>query len=247
MVFEIEKRSSTSHELKAFESFASRGILLFRQNYQENDLIVDLILERGLRLSALVRGGQKSIKRFGGKLEPLKLLNFQLRSPKGLSSFEKLFSLEATDVVEVFDEYKKTWNSLNEGLFYTEFFRDLFPRGDLEPWMYQNALKSLVAGNHLCLEAGEDWRRLYVWFYFSSQLGFGLLGDKGLFARLFSEEQHTEWSALFTETLFSDKAVKFLEGQCGKVLEKKILRDLYSDWMQRSHLKCKSLESWAML
>lgn len=247
MVFEVEKRNSASHELKSFESFASRGMLLYRQNYQESDLIVDLVLERGLRLSALVRGGQKSVKRFGGKLEPLKLLNFQLRAPKGLASFEKLFSLEATDVVEVFDDYKKTWSSLNEGLFYTEFFRDLFPRGELEPWMYENALKTVLAGNHLCAEEGQDWRRLYVWFYFSRRTGFGVLGDKGLFAKIFDESTHAEWVSLFEENIFSERSVQFLHQQGGKVLEKKVIRDLYSDWIQRSHLKCKSIESWAML
>lgn len=246
MVFEVEKRNSASHELKSFESFASRGMLLFRQNYQESDLIVDLVLERGLRLSALVRGGQKSVKRFGGKLEPLKLLNFQLRAPKSLPHFEKLFSLEATDVVEVFDDYKKTWSSLNEGLFYTEFFRDLFPKGELEPWMYEHSLKTVLAGNHLCLEEGEDWRRLYVWFYFSSRAGYGVLGDKGLFSKIFDDSMHAQWVALFEESLFSDNAVQFLHQQRGKVLEKKVLRDLYSDWIQRSHLKCKSIESWAM-
>lgn len=247
MVLEIEKRNSTGHELRSFHSFASRGLLLFRQNYQENDLIVDLLLEKHFRISALVRGGQKSVKRFGGKLEPLKILNLQLRAPKGVVNFEKLFSLEAADIVESFDEYKLGWNELNEGLFYTEFFRDLFPRGDLESWMYEEAVKTLVAGNHLCSLDGNDWRRLYVWFYFSKRAGFGVLGDKGLFSKVFLEEKHSAWLALFDQPFFSDQAVSFLNEHCGKVLEKKVIRDLYSDWMQRSHLKCKSIESWAQL
>jgi hypothetical protein len=171
MVLEIQKRNSTGHELKSFTSFSSRGILLYRQNYQENDLIVDLLLEKHVRLSALVRGGQKSLKRFGGKLEPLKLLSMQLRAPKGVVSFDKLFSLEAADIVESFDEYRSGWNQLNEGLFYTEFFRDFFPKGDMESWMYEQALKTLVAGSHLCSDAGHDWRRVYVWFYFSKHEG----------------------------------------------------------------------------
>ncbi len=246
MVSEIEKRNSTSHELKAFESFRSRGLLLYRQNYQESDLIVDLLLDVGLRISALVRGGQKSIKRFGGKLEPLKVLNFQLRAPRGFVNYDKLFSLEAADVVESFDEYKNTWSSLSEGLFYTELFRDLSQKGEIEPWIYETALKVLIAGNHLSSDGASDWRRLYVWCYFSKQAGFGVLGDKGIFAQSVGEE-YAIWETLFTENLFSEKVVNFLTSQEGKVLEKKVIRDLYSDWMQRSHLKCKSLEAWAMI
>lgn len=246
MVFEIEKRSSASHELTAFEAFSASGLILYRQPYQESDLILDLLLDRDLRLSALVRGGQKSIKRFGGKLEPLKLLNFQLRAPKGLVTFEKLFSVEAADVIEIFDEYKNNWNALTEGLFYTEFFRDLFPKGDLESWIYRDSLKVLVAGNHLANDPAGDWRRLYVWCYFSKELGFGVLGDRGLFAQSLGEE-YDNWVTIFDEKLFSEPVVDFIARQSGRVLEKKVLRDLYSDWIQRSHLKCKSLESWIML
>lgn len=246
MVFEIEKRNSASHELRSFESFSTEAILLFRQNYQENDLIVDLLLEKQLRLSALVRGGQKSLKRFGGKLEPLKLLRLQLRSPKGSVSFDKLFSLETADIVESYDEYRCGWNELNEGLFYIELFRDLFPKGDLESWMYNFAQQVLVAGRHLCSDSGADWRRLYVWFYFSKKMGYGLLGDKGLFLQVMGEDQFAEWQTLFEETLFSSKTLPVFQQLAGMVLEKKVIRDLYSDWIQRSHLKCKSIESWAM-
>jgi hypothetical protein len=245
MVFEFEKRAASS-ELKAFESFRARGFLLFRQNYQENDLIVDLLLDRDLRISALVRGGQKSVKRFGGKLEPLKLLSFQLRSPRGLSNYDKLFSLEAADVVEDFESYRKSWNSLNEGLFYTEFFRDLSHKGEIEPWFFEAALKVIVAGNHLTTNEVADWRRLYVWLYFSKRSGFGLLGSKALFASSLGE-RFEEWESIFSENLFSERVVSFLEEQAGKVLDKKIIRDLYSDWIQRSHLKCKSLETWATI
>src|SRR4051812_44810990 len=105
-----EKRT----ELRAFDAINSKGFLLFKQPYQESDLIVDILLEQGIRISALVRGGQKSIKRFGGRLEALQLLQFQVRAPKAGYSFERLFSLEAVEVVEIFTGFRSSWQGLNE-------------------------------------------------------------------------------------------------------------------------------------
>lgn len=239
MVSQIQTKSS---ELRAFDSLKARGFLLSKQPYQENDLIVDLLLENKLRVSAIVRGGQKSIKRFGGKLEPLQLIEFQLRTPPGIFSYERLFALEAADVVEVYSGYRASWEGLNEGLFYTELMKELLLKGESEDWVFDSCLRIFKIANDLVLDREVLlWRKIYVWSYFAQQMGFGVLGERGLLNNILSEK-FDNWKDVLKEDIFCEKGV-FLLGQLSEnILEKKILRDLYSDWIQRSHLKCRSLE-----
>lgn len=234
-----EKRT----ELRAFDSINSRGFLLFKRPYQESDLIVDILLEQGLRISALVRGGQKSIKRFGGRLEALQLLQFQVRAPRGSFSFENLFSLEGVDVVEIFSGFRSSWQGLNEGLFYIELFRDLFVKGDLEAWVYPAFSRLLLITNELSADKDmATWRKVYLWSYFAYRLGFGFIGETGLFNALIKE--HFElWKKIHLEEVFSENAIRLLSELFENSLDKPVLRDLYSDWIGRSHLKCRSIES----
>jgi hypothetical protein len=239
MVSQIQTKPS---ELRAFDSIKARGFLLSKQAYQENDLIVDLLLENRLRISAIVRGGQKSIKRFGGKLEPLQLGQFQLRTPPGVFSYERLFTLEAADAVELYSSYRSSWEALNEGLFYTELMRELLLKGEVEDWVFFSCLRILKIANELVLDREtHPWRKVYVWSYFAQQMGFGILGERGLLNQLLSEK-FEEWKHCLFEEVFSERSISLLKELSGDCLEKKILRDLYSDWVQRSHLKCRSLE-----
>jgi hypothetical protein len=242
VVSQIQTKTS---ELRAFDSLKARGFLLSKQAYQENDLIVDLLLENKLRISAIVRGGQKSIKRFGGKLEPLQLLQFQLRTPPGIFSYERLFSLEAADVVEIYSGYRASWDALNEGLFYTELMRELLLKGESEEWVFRSCLRILKIANDLVLDREALlWRKIYVWSYFAQQMGFGILGERGLLNDLLAED-FEEWNLLLlSDEIFSEKAICLLSKLSENVLDKKIFRDLYSDWIQRSHLKCRSLEAF---
>jgi hypothetical protein len=239
VVSQIQTKSS---ELRAFDSLKARGFLLSKQPYQENDLIVDLLLETRLRISAIVRGGQKSIKRFGGKLEPLQLVQFQLRTPPGNFSYERLFALEAADVVEVYSGYRTTWEGLSEGLFYTELMKELLLKGESEDWVFDSCLRIFKIVNDLVLDRELLlWRKIYVWSYFAHQMGFGVLGERGLLNGLLFEKFEV-WKEVLREEIFCEKAVCLLDQLSENGLEKKILRDLYSDWIQRSHLKCRSLE-----
>ena len=239
MVSGIQAKTS---ELRAFDSIKARGFLLSKQAYQENDLIVDLLLENRLRISAIVRGGQKSIKRFGGKLEPLQLGQFQLRTPPGVFSYERLFALEAADVIEVYSGYRSSWDGLNEGLFYTELMRELLLKGESEEWVFRSCLRIFKVVNDLVVDRETLlWRKIYIWSYFAQQMGFGTLGERGLLNQLLGEK-FEEWKNVLFDDVLSEKCLNLLSGLSENVLDKKILRDLYSDWIQRSHLKCRSLE-----
>jgi hypothetical protein len=239
VVSQIQTKPS---ELRAFDSIKARGFLLSKQAYQENDLIVDLLLENRLRISAIVRGGQKSIKRFGGKLEPLQLGQFQLRTPPGVFSYERLFALEAADVMEVYSGYRSSWDGLNEGLFYTELMRELLLKGESEEWVFRSCLRIFKIVNDLVIDREILlWRKIYVWSYFAQQMGFGILGERGLLNQLLNEK-FGDWKNILSDEVFTEKALGFLSGLSENNLDKKTLRDLYSDWIQRSHLKCRSLE-----
>ena len=72
-------------------------------------------------------------------------------------------------------------------------------------------------------------------------MGFGVLGERGLLNN-FLEEDFEEWKFLLSDEIFSEKAICLLSKLSESVLDKKTFRDLYSDWIQRSHLKCRSLE-----
>lgn len=230
-------------ELRAFDSISSKGFLLYKQPYQESDLIVDVIIEKGMRLSALARGGQKSVKRFGGRLEPLQLIQFQLRAPRGGFSYENLFSLEAVEVLEIYSGFRNSWQGLTEGLFYTELLRDLFMKGELESWVYPTSARIFSVANELAVDKEmAAWRKVYLWCYFASRLGFGSLGERGLFNSLIGDHFET-WKKVQQEDVFSENAIRLLEELFENHIEKPILRDLYSDWIGRSHLKCRSIES----
>src|SRR6187431_2415441 len=117
-------------------NFTSFGIILAKQAYQENDIILDLLLDKNLRLSALARSAKKSIKRFGGGLEPLQFIQFSIRSNKEIYNFDQLFSLESAQAVELMDAYRQDWKLLRDGVFILELMRDVLPKGEQEPWVY---------------------------------------------------------------------------------------------------------------
>jgi DNA repair protein RecO (recombination protein O) len=63
---------------KASARIATEALLLRRIDYGESDLVVTLLTEKLGKVSALARGARKSMKRFGGSLEPMHTLALEL-------------------------------------------------------------------------------------------------------------------------------------------------------------------------
>lgn len=222
------------------QHFTAQGIILFRQVYQENDFILDLLLDNHFRCSALAKNARNSVKRFSGGLEPLQLLSFSLRAPKG-HGHEQLFFLEGAQVSEFFDGYKKTWTTLSDGLFLTELLREVLPKGEQEPWVYAYCVGLLRLFSHSeFIEVPSLWKRVFFWSSLSARMGYGVLGERGLLKDKI-EGLEELWVAAHASPL-EDLAV--ILKLFNKDLDKSVLKDLYSDWMQRSHLRCKVVETW---
>jgi DNA repair protein RecO (recombination protein O) len=63
---------------KASARVATEALLLRRIDYGESDLVLTLLTEKLGKVSALARGARKSMKRFGGSLEPMHTLALEL-------------------------------------------------------------------------------------------------------------------------------------------------------------------------
>lgn len=239
---EVKLRENT--ELKAHALFSSRAFLLSKHPYQESDLIVELLLDRGMRVAALARSARKSIKRFGGSLEALQLLEVQLSVPRSGFHYEKLLTLVSAETREAFATYRTDFKRLESGLFFNSLLRDIFPRGDLDSNTFQIAEEIFRLGSLESTGAySDDWRRLYVWMWLSLHLGYGQLGERGLFREMVGEH-FAAWMGALQRSLQHEVASEIVEIFADMPIEKALLRDLYSDWIGRSHLRCQSLEQW---
>jgi len=72
---------------KASARIATEALLLRRVDYSEADLVLTLLTQKAGKISALARGARKSMKRFGGSLEPMHTLMLELDERPGAELF----------------------------------------------------------------------------------------------------------------------------------------------------------------
>jgi DNA repair protein RecO (recombination protein O) len=75
---------------KASARTATEALLLRRVDYGEADLVLTLLTQKLGKVSALARGARKSMKRFGGSLEPMHTLAIELDERPGAELFTLL-------------------------------------------------------------------------------------------------------------------------------------------------------------
>jgi DNA repair protein RecO (recombination protein O) len=75
---------------KASARIATEALLLRRVDYGEADLVLTLLTQKLGKVSALARGARKSMKRFGGSLEPMHTLALELDERPGAELFTLL-------------------------------------------------------------------------------------------------------------------------------------------------------------
>jgi len=75
---------------KASARIATEALLLRRIEYGEADLVLTLLTQKLGKVSALARGARKSMKRFGGSLEPMHTLALELDERPGAELFTLL-------------------------------------------------------------------------------------------------------------------------------------------------------------
>ena len=75
---------------KASQRIVTDALLLRRVEYGEADLVLTLLTQKLGKVSALARGARKSMKRFGGSLEPMHTLALELDERPGAELFTLL-------------------------------------------------------------------------------------------------------------------------------------------------------------
>jgi DNA repair protein RecO (recombination protein O) len=75
---------------KASARIVTDALLLRRVEYGEADLVLTLLTQKVGKVSALARGARKSMKRFGGSLEPMHTLAIELDERPGAELFTLL-------------------------------------------------------------------------------------------------------------------------------------------------------------
>ena len=75
---------------KASARVVTEALLLRRVEYGEADLVLTLLTQKLGKVSALARGARKSMKRFGGSLEPMHTLLLELDERPGAELFTLL-------------------------------------------------------------------------------------------------------------------------------------------------------------
>ena len=88
---------------KTSARIATEALLLRRVDYGEADLVLTLLTEKLGKVSALARGARKSVKRFGGSLEPMHTLAVELDERPGAELFTLLESKLKTPRARIMD------------------------------------------------------------------------------------------------------------------------------------------------
>ena len=105
----------------------NRGIVLRTTKYSESDLIVQMILISGEKVSLLARGAVKSKKRFGGGvLEPTHYIEIMFRPGQG----EKLSVLQEATMLDAFPGLRTDYEKLEIAFFCLTTIGKISQEGD---------------------------------------------------------------------------------------------------------------------
>ncbi len=111
----------------ALAPITTEAVLLRAVPYGEADLIVHLLGRRLGKLGAFARGARKSVKRFGGGLEPFTLLRVEVQERRGAD----LFDLRSASVLEPHLALRNDLGCLAHAGYASELARELLQ--DHEP------------------------------------------------------------------------------------------------------------------
>lgn len=100
--------------------FQTPVFILRRTNYGERHVIVDLLGKDRGRISAIAYNARGSKRRFGGALQPLRILEASLKKPAS----GDLYGLDALDVIQDFPGVEDRLETLTAGGYATELIRE---------------------------------------------------------------------------------------------------------------------------
>lgn len=144
-----------------------KGIVLRATKYSEADLILQMILTNGEKISVLARGAIKSKKRFaGGVLEPTHFIEAQCK----LGSADKLGVLQEATLLESFPGLRLDYERLETALFCLNSISRISQEGDAD----SQGLFNLLGHALRCLETNTSFD------FFKAAFGLKLLFQQGV-------------------------------------------------------------------
>jgi DNA repair protein RecO (recombination protein O) len=122
------------------QSQHSQAFLLRSVDYADADRIVTLLTSSFGKLSCIARNARRSRKRFGGALEPLALLDVELRQGQG-----QLATLLSAHVARAFPRILAELPRMSAGFAALELLRELSAEHQPDPGVFATALELLGA------------------------------------------------------------------------------------------------------
>ncbi|AAR33908.1 DNA repair protein RecO [Geobacter sulfurreducens] len=107
------------------------AVVLATMDYRESDRIVTLFTLCHGKVRGLARGARKSMRRFGGALEPFARLSVELVVREGLSS------LRGVDIVTVYPRIRQDLAAIGHGGYAVELVDRLLPDGASVPRLFR--------------------------------------------------------------------------------------------------------------
>lgn len=109
-------------------NISARGIILKKTKFSEADLILQMILADGQKLSLIARGALKSKKRFsGGVLEPTHFVQIEYKQ----SASGGLSTLIEAQIIDSFDGVRSDYDKTETALFCIQLINKVSQEGDV--------------------------------------------------------------------------------------------------------------------
>jgi DNA repair protein RecO (recombination protein O) len=112
-------------------SVCCEAIVLGAMDYRESDRIVTLFTIEHGKIEGIARGAKKSVRRFGGALEPFARLRIEVVLKEGLSSVLQ------TDIVSVFPKVRNDLEKIGLAGYACELTDLMLPEGMASPRLFR--------------------------------------------------------------------------------------------------------------
>jgi hypothetical protein len=156
----------------------SHAIVLGSFPYQEADRLVKFLSIDHGKITAYAPSAQRSIKRFGAAIEPMCHVVAQLRVPRLADSAEApMWRLQKVDLKQNFMHLRKSYASLEAGVFGLRLVSDLLPEGPADPSVFKALGRYLRDSEPLDFARHRAWCEAALWTWFAHHLGFGDLSQ----------------------------------------------------------------------
>lgn len=232
---------------RAGESTTLTGYVLSTTPISEKDKILQFYSREQGKISILARNAQRSVKRFGGCLEPLQRISVLTKFPRENSSTpEPLWFIQSANLEQSFFELRSSYQKLQSALFVSKFTKDIIPNGDIDDNLFESYQDYIASLNDSTYAACSSIGRFAFLAWFAKQYGYGNLSValKGRIAkypdtyknawREFLSQERTSFSKLFTAIAFyQDHPLNSLEEE-----------NIYAHWSELTGLEWKYYLQW---